>query len=58
MQDNVAAGKADDFIRLMLQHQMNLFGSAPLNDPENAQSAAKALAALRAELIKQLTSQG
>lgn len=57
MREIDAASRADEFIRLILQHQENLFGFAPLNDAENAKSAAQALAALRAELIAKLTPQ-
>lgn len=59
MNKDVAQGKADDFIRLMLQHQQNLFGlnSSPLIDVEKAKKAAQSLAVFRAELITQLEQQ-
>lgn len=52
-----AVKQADDFIKLILQHQPGLFGSYPLAHTEGAKEAAQALAALRAELIAQLAQQ-
>jgi len=57
MEESTAAFKADEFIKLMLQHQQNLWGWSPAADEEQAKQAAKSLAALRAELIAQLKQQ-
>ena len=58
MEQNVAIFKADEFIKLMLQHQPNLFGtSPPLYSEENSKKAAQALAIFRAELLEQLKKQ-
>lgn len=57
MQEVHAADLANNLIKLMVQHQQNLFGSAPANCAENAKTTAQALAALRAELIEQLKQQ-
>lgn len=52
-----AANKADEFIKLVLQHQPDAFGTYPLQDQNQAKKVAQSLAALRAELIVQLTPQ-
>lgn len=52
-----ATERADAFIKLMLQHQVNLWGWSPLADADQAKKAAQSLAALRAELIAQLKQQ-
>lgn len=57
MDESTAAFKADEFIKLMLQHQPALFGSTPLSEVESARRVAQSLAALRVELIKQLQQQ-
>jgi hypothetical protein len=57
MTNSEATYRAEEFIKLMLQYQPNLFGSSPLNGVEQAKQVAQALAALRAELIAQLTPQ-
>lgn len=59
LDEPMAAGKADDFIRLILQHQTGLFGhsGSALPNEEQAKKVAKSLAAFRAELIEQLKKQ-
>lgn len=57
MTESEATYKADEFVKLMIQHQANLFGSYPLDSPEGSKKAAQALAALRAELIDKLLPQ-
>jgi hypothetical protein len=52
-----AATQANDLIKLILQHQPGLFGSAPVSNSDRAQETARALAAFRAELIEQLKQQ-
>lgn len=42
-----ASSKADVFIKLMLQHQPNIFGSAPLNGVDQAKQVAQSLAEFR-----------
>ena len=57
MHKDAATALAEEFIRITLQHQQNLFGVYPLASEQSAQQAAKSLAALRAELIAQLEPQ-
>jgi len=59
MKEVDATYKADEFIKLMISHQPNLFGmnTAPLLDSENSKTAAQSLAVFRAELIEQLKQQ-
>jgi hypothetical protein len=57
MKEDSAMYKADEFIKLALQYQPGLFGTAPLHDAQKAKQAAQSLAALRAELTAQLTPQ-
>ena len=58
MNDPLAVSKADEFIRLILQHQPDLFGAYhPLTAEDKAKRVAQSLAALRAELIAQLKQQ-
>jgi hypothetical protein len=57
MRDVDATVKAGDFIKLILQHQPELFGSAPLLDTNSAKRMAHAIASLRAELVELLKPQ-
>lgn len=57
MHKEAAAVLAEEFIKITLQHQQNLFGVYPLASEQSARQAAKSLAALRAELIAQLEQQ-
>ena len=59
MQPDQAVFKAEEFIKLMIQHQPNLFGlnNAPVGTPEQAKKVAASLAELRSELIAKLTPQ-
>lgn len=59
MEEKFAVTKADDLIKLMIQHQPNLFGTtvSPLSEVDRAKKAAQSLAALRTELIEQLKPQ-
>lgn len=58
MEDKSAAIRADDFIKLILQHQPSVFGVYhPLTAEDRARKVAQSIAALRAELITQLLPQ-
>lgn len=57
MQEVNAANKADDIIKLMIQHQSDAFGTYPLTDMSQAKKVALTLATLRSELIAQLMPQ-
>lgn len=58
MQEVNAASKADEFIKLIIQHHPSAFGShVPLSNEEEAKKAAQAIAKLRSELIAQLKPQ-
>ena len=57
MQEANAANKADDIIKLMIQHQSDAFGTYPLTDLSQAKKVALTLATLRSELIAQLMPQ-
>nr|WP_319566245.1 hypothetical protein [uncultured Rhodoferax sp.] len=52
-----SASKADVFIKLMLQYQPNLFGSAPLHGVDQAKQVAQSLAEFRKELTQNLMKQ-
>lgn len=52
-----AAKQADDFIKLILQHQPGLLGSAQISTVGRAEETARALAAFRAKLIEKLKQQ-
>ena len=52
-----AESLASECIKLLLQHQPDVFGKSPCSYQENAIQAAQALAAFRKELVQQLTQQ-
>ena len=54
MNDIDAVNKADEFMRLILASQPGLFGNSPLQQPEDFQKVARAIAALRSALIDEL----
>lgn len=57
MTKSEAQATANEYIKLILQHQENALGMKPLQSPDNAEKAAQALAAFRKELIAQLSAQ-
>jgi hypothetical protein len=57
MDKDAADFKADEFIKLILQREENLFGTAALNTEAKAKAAAQFLATFRQELVQQLQKQ-
>ncbi|MCK9515634.1 MAG: hypothetical protein M0Q87_06235 [Ottowia sp.] len=57
MTESNAARIADEYIKLILQNQQSLLGSAPLQNDETALYAAQGIAAFRKELIRLLVEQ-
>lgn len=57
MQEVHAVSLADEFIRLMLQHQSIVLPQGTFADDEQARTAAQAIATFRQELIARLMQQ-
>ena len=57
MEKDEATAKADNLINLMIQFQPHAIRDGALSNPDLAKQVAQSLAALRAELITQLTPQ-
>ena len=56
--DKIAAmSKAQEILRQLLENQPALFNEHALSTPDRARSAAKSIAAFRAELISELEKQ-
>ena len=57
MQDPHAESVADQYIKLIIQHQAGFIHQGSLTDEQTARKRAQVLAAFRQELIAQLTKQ-